>query len=109
MSQELIQVEVAYALPEKQMIIPLTVLVGSTLFEVAVKSKIVEHFADLDLETATMGVFSKIEKNPKSRVIQAGERVEIYRPLINDPKEARKARAAKAKENKLLLNDVAPE
>lgn len=109
MSEELIKVEVAYALPEKQMIIPLSVPVGSSLFEAAVKSKIVEHFAGLDLETATMGVFAKIEKSPKSRVIKAGERVEIYRPLINDPKEARKARAAKAKENKLLLNDVAPE
>ena len=100
MSQELIHVEVAYALPEKQMIIPLTVAVGSTLFEVAVQSKIVEHFSGLELETATMGVFAKIEKTPKPRVIQAGERVEIYRPLINDPKEARKARAAKAKEDK---------
>ena len=82
MSQELIHVEVAYALPEKQMIIPLTVAVGSTLFEVAVQSKIVEHFSGLELETATMGVFAKIEKTPKLRVIQAGERVEIYRPLM---------------------------
>ena len=108
MSEELIQVEVAYALPEKQMIIPLSVPVGTTLFEVAVKSKIVEHFAGLDLETATMGVFAKIEKSPKSRVIEAGERVEIYRPLINDPKEARKARAAKAKEDKHSKSSLTP-
>ena len=108
MSEELIQVEVAYALPEKQMIIPLSVPVGTTLFEVAVKSKIVEHFAGLDLETSTMGVFAKIEKNPKSRVIEAGERVEIYRPLINDPKEARKARAAKAKEDKHSKSPLTP-
>ena len=108
MSEELIQVEVAYALPEKQMIIPLSVPVGSSLFEAAVKSKIVEHFTGLDLETATMGVFAKIEKNPKSRVIQAGERVEIYRPLLNDPKEARKARAAKAKEDKSSKSPLPP-
>lgn len=108
MSEELIQVEVAYALPEKQMVIPLSVPVGSSLFEAAVKSKIVEHFTGLDLETATMGVFAKIEKNPKSRVIQAGERVEIYRPLLNDPKEARKARAAKAKEDKLSKSPLTP-
>lgn len=108
MSQELIHVEVAYALPEKQMIIPLTVAVGSTLFEVVVQSKIVEHFSGLDLETSTMGVFAKIEKTPKLRVIQAGERVEIYRPLINDPKEARKARAAKAKEDKHSKSPLTP-
>ena len=108
MSQELISVEVAYALPEKQMIIPLTVAVGTTLFEVVVMSKIVEHFVGLDLETATMGVFAKIEKNPKLRIIQAGERVEIYRPLINDPKEARKVRAAKAKEDKHSKSPLTP-
>ena len=95
MSDDLILVEVAYALPNDQRIIALKVPVGSTLFEVAVKSNIAEYFSGLDLETATMGVFSKIEKSPKTRIIQARERVEIYRPLINDPKEARKVRAAK--------------
>ncbi len=95
MSEDLILVEVAYALPNDQRIIALKVPVGSTLFDVAVKSNIAEYFSDLDLEIATMGVFSKIEKSPKTRIIQAGERVEIYRPLINDPKEARKVRAAK--------------
>ena len=95
MSEDLILVEVAYALPNDQRIIALKVPVGSTLFEVAVKSNIAEYFSGLDLETATMGVFSKIEKSPKTRIIQARERVEIYRPLINDPKEARKVRAAK--------------
>ena len=95
MSEDLILVEVAYALPNDQRIIALKVPVGSTLFEVAVKTNIAEYFSDLDLETATMGIFAKIEKSPKTRIIQAGERVEIYRPLINDPKEARKVRAAK--------------
>ena len=95
MSEDLILVEVAYALPNDQRIIALKVPVGSTLFDVAVKSNIAEYFSDLDLEIATMGVFSKIEKSPKTRIIQARERVEIYRPLINDPKEARKVRAAK--------------
>ncbi len=97
MADELIAVEVAYALPEKQRVIAVLVPVGSTLFDAAVQSKIVEQFVGLNLESATMGVFGKIEKHPKSRLIQAGERVEIYRPLINDPKEMRKARAAKVK------------
>lgn len=96
----LISVEVAYALPDKQRVLTVTVPVGATLFDAVVKSGMVEHFPDLNLATATMGVFGKIEKNPQQRLIQAGERVEIYRPLINDPKEARKARAAKVREAK---------
>lgn len=99
MTTELIAVEVAYALPEKQRVLKVLVPVGSSLFDAAVKSNIVEQFLGLDLETSSMGVFGKLEKNPKERVINAGERVEIYRPLINDPKEARKARAARVKEN----------
>ena len=95
MSEDLILVEVAYALPNDQRIIALKVPVGSTLFDVAVKSNIAEYFLVLYLETDTIGIFAKIEKSPKTRIIQAGERVEIYRPLINDPKEARKVRAAK--------------
>lgn len=98
MSSELIAVEVAYALPERQMVIALNVPVGTSLFDVVVKSNIVEHFSDLDLSNASIGVFAKVEKNPKMRMVQAGERVEIYRPLLIDPKEARKARAAKVKE-----------
>lgn len=97
MADDLISVEVAYALPEKQRVLTVIVPAGSTLFDAVVKSNIVAHFAGLNIETATMGVFGKIEKQPKQRLIKAGERVEIYRPLINDPKEIRKARAAKVK------------
>ncbi len=100
MSLELIAVEVAYALPERQMVIALNVPVGTSLFDVVVKSKIVEHFSDLDLTNASMGVFAKVEKSPKTRIVQAGERVEIYRPLLVDPKEARKTRAAKLHQTK---------
>ena len=95
MAEDLIDVEVAYALPDKQMIIAVRVPVGTTLFDAAVRSRMVEHFPGLDLASASMGVFGKLEKSPQSRVVQAGERVEIYRPLLTDPKEARKARAAK--------------
>lgn len=95
MAEDLIDVEVAYALPDKQMIIAVRVPVGTTLFDAAVQSGIVEHFPGLDLAAASMGLFGKLEKSPQSRVVQAGERVEIYRPLLTDPKEARKARAAK--------------
>jgi len=94
MSGDLIKVEVAYALPNRQLAIPLQVKKGTTVYEAAVQSGIADKFDDLDLETAAMGVFGKAERKPKERVLEDGERVEIYRPLIADPKEVRKKRAA---------------
>ena len=97
MSEEMIQVEVAYALPDRQELISLAVPKGTSVYDAAVQSKIVDKFPDLELESASMGIFGKGEKKPKERILEAGERVEIYRPLIADPKEVRKRRAAEAK------------
>ena len=94
MANQLISVEVAYALPNKQMIIPLHVKRGTTMFEAAQESGIVDKFPELDIESIAMGVFGKAERNPKQRELEDGERVELYRPLIADPKEVRKRRAA---------------
>lgn len=94
--KEMITVEVAYALPNKQKIIALDVAVGTTAFAAAQQSGITQVFPEIELETADMGVFGKSVK-PKHYVLNDGERVEIYRPLIADPKEVRKQRAAKAK------------
>lgn len=96
----LLAVEVAYALPTQQWVIALQVPEGTTMFEAAVQSRLMELAPGLDLEAASLGVFGKVEKSPKTRVLKDGERVEIFRPLINDPKEARKARAAKVKETR---------
>ena len=96
----MINVEVAYALPEKKMILPLTVKQGTTLFEAAVMSGIAEKFEGLDLEATPMGVFGKAERKPKERVLEDGDRVELYRPLIADPKEVRKKRAAQKAQQK---------
>lgn len=90
-------VEVAYALPHKQKIISLTVPEGTSALEAVRQSGIGQHFPELDIETSAMGIFGKTVPNPAERVLQSGERVEIYRPLIADPKEVRKQRAAKAK------------
>ena len=95
MSDGMIRVEVAYALPHKQKLISLQVPVGTTLYEAARESGIGEHFEGLDLERASMGIFGQAEGSPKQRVLNDGDRVEIYRPLIIDPKETRKARARK--------------
>ena len=97
---DVIQVEVAYALPDKQQIVSLEVERGCTVYEAAERSGIVSFFPEIELEKADMGIFGKAVPKPKQREIQAGERVEIYRPLIADPKEVRKQRAAKVKARK---------
>lgn len=91
-------VEVAYALPHKQSIIEVEVPLGATALEAVQQSGVIEQFDDIDIENAKMGVFGKVV-SPK-QVLQAGERVEVYRPLQADPKEVRKARAARAKEKR---------
>lgn len=98
MNEPAITVEVAYALPDQQRIIRLAVPVGTTALEAARLSGIVEHFPGLDLEACDMGVFGKLVAKPAERVLRAEERVELYRPLIADPKEVRKQRAARAKD-----------
>ena len=95
-----IQVEVAYALPDKQMIIELSVEEGASLYDAALASGIADKFAELDLETSEMGIFGKGEKDPKAAILREGDRVEIYRPLIADPKEVRKKRAEAAKQKR---------
>lgn len=97
---ENIRVEVAYALPDHQELIALDVPVGTSMFDAAVKSGIANKFDDLDLESAAMGIFGKAERKPKERELQPGDRVEIYRALIADPKEVRKRRAEEAKKRR---------
>ena len=92
-----IQVEVAYALPDEQKIIVVQVEPGSTVYEAAEQSGICEHFPELDLSQSKMGIFGQTVPRPQEHVLKPGDRVEIYRPLIIDPKESRKERAAKAK------------
>lgn len=89
--------EVVYALPDRQCLIGLDVAPGTTMLEAARQSGIAGRFPGLELEKASMGVFGKAEPDPACRVLVAGERVEIYRPLKLDPKAARRARAERAR------------
>lgn len=89
-----ITVEVAYALPTKQAIKTVQVDAGTTALAAAQQSGIADMFEGLDLNAADLGVFGKAVK--ADYVLHEGDRVEIYRPLIADPKEVRKQRAAKA-------------
>jgi putative ubiquitin-RnfH superfamily antitoxin RatB of RatAB toxin-antitoxin module len=92
-----IEVEVAYALAGEQQLLRLSVPAGTTVREAALRSGLDAKFADLDLAQASLGIFGKLVAKPEERVLEAGDRVEIYRPLLADPKEARKARAARAR------------
>ena len=96
--QNTIGVEVAYALPDEQAIIAVQVAVGTTVLEAAQQSGITTRFEGIDLDNAKFGIFGKLVAS--KQVLNEGERVEIYRPLIADPKEVRKARAARAKERR---------
>lgn len=89
------RVEVAYALPEKQKIVALEIEEGCTVRDAVRRSNINVFFPDVDLETVKVGIFGKSVRNPEEQVLKEGERVELYRELIVDPKQARANRAAK--------------
>ena len=93
-----ILVEVAYAKPEHQVIIPLQVPPGTTLIEAVRLSGILEQFPEIDAEKGKFGIFSKISK--PDTVLREKDRVEIYRHLIADPKESRRLRAEKKDRHK---------
>lgn len=96
----MIEVEVAFALPDEQKIVALQVEEDCTAYDAVIKSGIIEQFPQIDPDNAPMGIFGKAIRNPKDTILKAGQRVEIYRPLIADPKEARAKRAAKMKAQK---------
>lgn len=98
MLKESFNVEVAYALPEKQIIRAVNVDAGTTIGAAIVQSGIMMDFPDLELEDAKVGVFGKTAA--MTTVLSDGDRVEIYRPLIADPKEVRRKRAAEGKKMK---------
>ena len=93
----MIDVEVAYALADKQKIVKLKVAPDTTVRQAALLSGLDQDFPGLDLANSRLGIFSKVVAKPEEQLVEAGDRVEIYRPLLADPKEVRKQRAAKAK------------
>lgn len=97
MTETLIHVEVVFATPTKQQIVALQVAAGTSVREAALKSGLDAQFEGLDLAKANLGVFGKAVAKPEETAVSDGDRVEIYRPLIADPKEVRKQRAAKVK------------
>ena len=83
-----IEIEVVFALPEKQSLKTLLIAEGATVAEAVAKSGLLEAFPDHGLAQMTLGVWGREVEN--TRTVRAGDRIEIYRPLKLDPREARR-------------------
>ena len=94
-ASESIKVEVIYALPHRQELVHLKLAVGSTLQQAIEQSGLLEKYPEIDLAKCKTGIFGKLSKADTQ--LKDRDRVEIYRPLIADPKEVRKQRAAEGK------------
>ena len=90
-TQQVIRVEVVLAMPERQELVVLEVTVGTTLAEAITLSGLPEMFEGFELDLSNVGIFGR-KASPDQLLIE-GDRVEIYRPLIADPKEVRRQRA----------------
>lgn len=90
-----ITVEVAYATSQEQKLIEVKIPEGSTIETAIIRSDILNLFPEIDLNQNRVGIFSKAAK--LDTVLRDKDRVEIYRPLLADPKEIRRQRAAEGK------------
>ncbi|MFT6268975.1 MAG: putative ubiquitin-RnfH superfamily antitoxin RatB of RatAB toxin-antitoxin module [Alphaproteobacteria bacterium] len=91
-----IAIEITYALPDKQTLLSLHVPPNTSVKEAIEQSGILQLHSDINLEENKVGIWYKTTK--LSTVLKVGDRIEIYRPMTADPKEVRKLRALKAKE-----------
>ncbi|MDO8908739.1 MAG: RnfH family protein [Pseudohongiella sp.] len=98
----MIRVEVVYALPDQQYLCELSVQDGCTAAQALDKSGLKSQFPDVDFASLDMGIFSRpldgrVSPGPDAYIMRDGDRLELYRPLLIDPKRARLQRAAKKK------------
>lgn len=91
----LLHIEVACALPHKQVVKALAVPAGCTARQAVELCGIAADFPGIDLASLKLGIYSKVVED--DHLLAEGDRVELYRPLLLDPKEARRQRAEKAK------------
>jgi len=88
-----IEVEIAYAAPVVQVLKRIKIPRGTTLENAVRLSGIIDQFPEIDLGKNRVGIFSKFAKC--ETILETNDRVEIYRPLVIDPKEARRLRVTK--------------
>ncbi|MCB5187785.1 RnfH family protein [Methylobacillus caricis] len=98
MSSNSITIEVAYALPQQQYLLPLAVEIGTTAAQAVKLSGILEMCPELDPVDIKLGIYGNLVK--ADTILQQHDRVEIYRPLLADPKEARRRRAQMESDHK---------
>ena len=90
---KLLTVEIIYALPSEQYLVALQVAEGTTAEQAVLQSGILTCYPEIDLAQQKVGIFSRLVD--LSVLLNDGDRIEIYRPLTIDPKEARRLRALK--------------
>ena len=96
MTDQQISIEVAYVLPDRQALLEVVIEQGTTVEQAIKASGIIKRFPQIDLSKDKVGIWNrtcKLSDEPKK-----GDRIEVYRPLIADPKEVRRRRAEKAKD-----------
>ena len=99
-----LSIEIVYALPQKQELVSLKLPAGSTVQQAIEASGLMQKHPEIDLARNKVGVFGKLAR--LDTPLRAQDRVEIYRPLLADPKEVRKKRAEEGKAMKKGGGDV---
>lgn len=94
-AQRALNVEVAYALPRLQRVLEVPFVEGMTAMQAVESAGLLQEFPELSATTLTLGVFGRVV--PPAQVLRPGDRVEIYRPLKVDPREARRRLAAQGR------------
>jgi putative ubiquitin-RnfH superfamily antitoxin RatB of RatAB toxin-antitoxin module len=102
---EKINIEVVYALPHEQALLRQQVAAGTTVAEAIQASGLLQKYPEIDLANNKLGIFGKLTK--PDAVLREKDRIEIYRPLIADPKEVRRKRAEEGKVMKKGGGDAA--
>ena len=95
---ESISIEVVYPLPQEQILWQVQVAPNTTVREAIQASGVLNRYSELELEKLSVGIFGKVTQ--LDTVVRVKDRIEIYRPLLADPKEVRKRRAAEGKQMK---------
>ena len=95
MVKDKMNIEVVYGYTDRQALLSVEVDASATVEEAIKASGILDHFEDIDLSVNKVGIFGKITK--LNAALKEGDRIEIYRPLLADPKEVRRRRAAEGK------------
>lgn len=95
-----IEVTIVYALPDHQDVRKITVMPGTTAMQAIHQSQVLTDHADIDVASIKVGVFANVldgrsRPSPETYQVKSGDRLEIYRPLLIDPKQARLQRAKK--------------